>query len=293
MLAKHALLGAVLLAVHGPTFAQQAELLHFDGTRDDVVIHVGRPSPIGAALVADDHSDLSATLAADFGLIGAPQANYAPPPPSSIDVPQWMRSGVRPATFGTGGQLAPQIAAGCGPVQYRPRGDLPASTERRRAQLFPLIAAIACEQRIPVGLFDALIAQESRYHHGALSPKGAIGLAQLMPGTASYLGVTNPWDVTENLRGGARYLREQIDEFGQYDLALAAYNAGPGRVRTHRRIPRIRETLEYVRNITAAWSYHEKQAGMGLGSYRSRVAVRMSSAATVSSYTSTSVANPR
>ena len=72
MLAKHALLGAVLLAVHGPTFAQQAELLHFDGTRDDVVIHVGRPSPIGAALVADDHSDFDIPCHPGFPFLLSP-----------------------------------------------------------------------------------------------------------------------------------------------------------------------------------------------------------------------------
>jgi soluble lytic murein transglycosylase-like protein len=94
--------------------------------------------------------------------------------------------------------------------------------------------------------------QESRYNHAAVSPKGALGLAQLMPGTARQLGA-NPYAVLENLRGGARYLRIQIDRFGRYDLALAAYNAGPERVARSGRVPAITETIGYVRRIYANW----------------------------------------
>ena len=126
-----------------------------------------------------------------------------------------------------------------------------AAAERRR-MIYPLVHQVACEQGLPIGLFDALIMQESRYRHNAISPKGALGLAQLMPGTARQLG-TNPYAVMENLRGGARYLRQQLDRFGRYDLALAAYNAGPGRVARHGRIPAIAETIGYVRNISASW----------------------------------------
>ena len=118
--------------------------------------------------------------------------------------------------------------------------------------IFPLVHQVACEQGLPIGLFDALIMQESRYRHTAISPKGALGLAQLMPGTARQLGA-NPYAVMDNLRGGARYLRQQVDRFGRYDLALAAYNAGPGRVARHGRIPAIAETIGYVRNISVNW----------------------------------------
>ena len=126
-----------------------------------------------------------------------------------------------------------------------------AAAERRR-MIYPLVHKVACEQGLPIGLFDALIMQESRYKHTAISPKGALGLAQLMPGTARQLG-TNPYTVIDNLRGGARYLRQQVDRFGRYDLALAAYNAGPGRVARHGRVPAIAETIGYVRNISANW----------------------------------------
>jgi soluble lytic murein transglycosylase-like protein len=120
--------------------------------------------------------------------------------------------------------------------------------------IFPLVHRAACAAGLPVGLFDALIMQESRYSPSAVSPKGAIGLAQLMPDTARQLGV-NRFSLFENLLGGARYLKEHIDRFGRYDLALAAYNAGPNRQSLREgRIPNISETQGYVRTILSNWS---------------------------------------
>ncbi|MGN6499104.1 MAG: lytic transglycosylase domain-containing protein [Tsuneonella sp.] len=98
-------------------------------------------------------------------------------------------------------------------------------------------------------LIEALVWQESRWQAQARSPVGAQGLAQLMPGTARYLGV-DAGDPFANLEGGARYLREQIDRFGgDLEKALAAYNAGPGRVEQAGGIPNIRETQAYVSAI--------------------------------------------
>ena len=101
---------------------------------------------------------------------------------------------------------------------------------------------------IPEDLFLRLVQQESGWHEGAVSPKGAMGLAQLMPGTAALLGV-DPTDPAQNLEGGARYLRAQFVAFGSWDLALAAYNAGPEAVRRHNGIPPYAETQNYVRVI--------------------------------------------
>jgi soluble lytic murein transglycosylase-like protein len=96
----------------------------------------------------------------------------------------------------------------------------------------------------------ALVWTESDFDPQARSRSGAIGLGQLMPGTAAELGV-NPNDPEQNLDGAARYLRQQIDRFGDTRLALAAYNAGPGRVASAGGVPAITETQNYVARVTA------------------------------------------
>lgn len=107
-------------------------------------------------------------------------------------------------------------------------------------------------------LIEALVWQESRWRPNALSPVGARGLTQLMPGTAREMGV-NPDDPLANLEGGARYLRQQLDRFdGNLEKALAAYNAGPGRVIRANGIPRIRETQNYVVSVIGRLSNHSR-----------------------------------
>lgn len=127
---------------------------------------------------------------------------------------------------------------------------IPGDVARRRETFFPQMARIACEAGIPIKLFDALIVQESGYNPFIVSRAGARGLAQLMPDTARGLGVTNTFDPIENMRGGARYLRQQLDRFGSWTLALGAYNAGPGRIEQYGGLPPFRETQDYVRRIT-------------------------------------------
>ncbi|MFN3210856.1 MAG: lytic transglycosylase domain-containing protein [Roseovarius sp.] len=101
---------------------------------------------------------------------------------------------------------------------------------------------------IPENLFLRLVQQESGWNPRAVSHKGAIGLAQLMPGTANYLGV-DPNDPHQNLDGGARYLAEQYRTFKSWKLALAAYNAGPKAVEKYKGIPPYKETRNYVKII--------------------------------------------
>lgn len=108
--------------------------------------------------------------------------------------------------------------------------------------------AAARKHSIPEDLFLRLVQTESNWSPRAVSSKGAIGLAQLMPGTARLLRV-NPYDPRQNLDGGARYLRIQYQKFGDWRLALAAYNAGPGAVERHRGVPPYSETEVYVRRI--------------------------------------------
>lgn len=101
-------------------------------------------------------------------------------------------------------------------------------------------------------LLEAVAWQESRGRMNAVSVKGALGIMQLMPGTAAELGV-NPANMADNVRGGALYLRRQLDRFGSVPLALAAYNAGPGAVLRYGGVPPYRETRDYVARIMQRW----------------------------------------
>ena len=123
------------------------------------------------------------------------------------------------------------------------------------------INELAARFDLSPSLLEALVWQESRWRENAVSPVGAQGLAQLMPGTARYLGVDSR-DPFQNLEGGARYLREQLDRFdGNLEKALAAYNAGPGRVERAKGIPNIRETKQYVAAIMGRLANHSRPSG--------------------------------
>ena len=102
-----------------------------------------------------------------------------------------------------------------------------------------------------IDVFEALIGRESNFDPNTLSPKGAAGLGQLMPATATELGVSDPFDPVTNLHGSARYLTQQLESFGSVDIALAAYNAGPKRVREYNGVPPFDETKSYIKWILA------------------------------------------
>ena len=112
----------------------------------------------------------------------------------------------------------------------------------------PAINEAALRSGVDPRLFAALVWAESYFHPGAVSRAGALGLAQLMPGTAAGLGV-DPYDPLQNLAGGARYLGVQLLRFGRLDLALAAYNAGPGAVEQYGGVPPYAETQAYVLRV--------------------------------------------
>ena len=158
----------------------------------------------------------------------------------------WVAGGPQIAGSSVAG---PAEAAGAVELDLQPRALTAvadaAGPDRWRAR----VAELAAKYDISPALLDAVVWQESRWKERAVSRAGARGLAQLMPGTARMMGV-DPDDPNSNLEGGARYLRLQLDAFsGDLELALAAYNAGPGRVIEAGGIPRIRETQAYVASV--------------------------------------------
>src|ERR1700732_4438456 len=117
-----------------------------------------------------------------------------------------------------------------------------------------LVREAAERHNVDPALVRAVIETESNWNSSAISRKGALGLMQLVPGTARQLGVENAFDPRQNLDGGVRYLHMLLERYnGDLDRALAAYNAGPGAVDRARGIPRYRATREYVQKVTDSY----------------------------------------
>jgi soluble lytic murein transglycosylase-like protein len=129
----------------------------------------------------------------------------------------------------------------------------PLRTSLRGAEFDEAIEEHASAQGVSPELVRAVIQVESGFNSKAVSPKGAMGLMQLMPATARELGVINPFHPGENIRGGVAYLRQLLDRYdSNVELALAAYNAGPGSVEKYGAVPPYRETQAYVKKVTGA-----------------------------------------
>jgi soluble lytic murein transglycosylase-like protein len=134
--------------------------------------------------------------------------------------------------------------------------------EQNRQRFAADVDRIAAQYRLDPALMHAVISAESSYNPWAVSPKGAMGLMQLMPGTAERFGVGNPYDPIANMHGGARYLRWLLDQFNDTRLAVAAYNAGEGAVQKYgNQVPPYPETQTYVVRVL---NFHQQYKGGGL-----------------------------
>jgi soluble lytic murein transglycosylase-like protein len=138
------------------------------------------------------------------------------------------------------------------PAPGPPRVDMPAETgcsPLPDPEIDALVRSAAKREGLEPDLLRGIAKQESGFRPCAVSPKGALGLMQLMPATAAQLGVEDPFDPKENVDAGARLFKQLLGQFGDLGLALGAYNAGPSKVNEANGIPRIPETLNYVQKI--------------------------------------------
>ena len=160
-----------------------------------------------------------------------------------------VRSVVRVVT------LAGAVCAAAAVDASAPAAARAAEPARSRSSLRELVERVSEEHGLDFRLVDALVTVESGYNPRAVSHKGAQGLMQLMPETASRLDVDDPFDPEQNVRGGVRELDRLIGRYsGNLQLALAAYNAGEGAVERHRGIPPYRETRDYVARIMSLYT---------------------------------------
>lgn len=180
--------------------------------------------------------------------------------------PAYRPSATRTSSFAPTNLYTPGSAAlTLTPRSYtRPVGRTRLSrvNEGNRQRFTSDINRIANQYRLEPALLHAVISAESAYNPWAVSPKGAMGLMQLMPGTADRFRVSNPYDPVANMHGGARYLRWLLDQFNDTRLAVAAYNAGEGAVQKYgNQIPPYQETQNYVVKVL---NYYQQYRTDGL-----------------------------
>jgi len=210
-----------------------------------------------------------APLPASAGEMAAPAAAHDPPMTPTPPAMAWGPGFVKPPPGSAPMVVAQRDRRGVvhifnrAAAEFRPNRD---SAVNFLGRISPALQSCIIEAaelyRLPIPLILALIRQESNFTHQAVSPKGAMGLMQLMPGTAASLGVRDPFDPRENILAGCRYFRHLLDYFqGNVPLALAGYNAGYNRVISAGcQVPAIKETQEFVTQVMGLYYLLEKHA---------------------------------
>jgi soluble lytic murein transglycosylase-like protein len=189
----------------------------------------------------------SARQVANGGLIATGGTAYTAPPSTGTDFASALQAATSADVAST---QAPALAAGASGVASQPLQGAAASGAAGEYEA--LINQAAARNGLDPAVLHGLIQQESGFDPNATSSAGASGLTQLMPGTASSLGVADPLDPAESIEGGARYLGGLMAQFGgNAEDALAAYNAGPGAVQQYGGVPPYSETQSYVAKVLA------------------------------------------
>jgi hypothetical protein len=218
---------------------------------------------------APDLQSPEAPLVASAGQIAVPAAAHDPPVTPTPPAMAWGPGLVKPPS-GAGPMVVAQRDHR-GVMHIFTRASAEGMSDRDSPMNFlsrvsPAVQSSIIEAaglyQLPIPLVLALIRQESNFVHQAVSPKGAMGLMQLMPGTAADLGVRDPFDPRENILAGCRYFRQLLDYFqGNVPLALAGYNAGYHRVISAGcQVPAIKETQEFVTQVMGLYCLLEKRA---------------------------------
>lgn len=225
------------------------------------VLHIKSKNPVRLAAMSRLSPQLilrqvraAVTNMTNPGLAGANSASIAPAGLTGAD------SGTRVAAFRDKRGVIHINSVASGTCTAAPRGPWPVKPASG-SQYEAIITEAARHYQLPVSLIQALIEVESNFSPGAVSPKGAQGLMQLMPATAAFLGVKNPFCPRENIHGGCRYLRLLLDLFhNSLPLALAAYNAGYQRViEAGYKVPAITETQKFVTQVLGRYMTYLKR----------------------------------
>lgn len=184
-------------------------------------------------------------------------AVWCKPAPAGAQFRCATATGVAVAAAPVAGARCRRVGPGA-PLQTVP-GRGTRSSARGEHVWLPMVTRVAAAHGLPVALVAAVVRVESGWNPLARSRVGALGLMQLMPATATALGVEDPLDPEQNVDGGCRYLQELLAEF-PLEHALAAYNAGPGAVRRYRGIPPYAETERYVPRVVARMAEYRRRS---------------------------------